>query len=390
MKITVAMDSFKGSMSSLEAGEACARGIHAAMPEAAVDVRPLADGGEGTVEALVHGMHGKKETVEVTGPRGENVSCMYGILPDRDIAVIEMAGAAGLPLLPEDRRDPMHTTTYGVGEVIRDAIEKGCRSFIIGIGGSATNDGGAGMLQALGYGFLDEYGMQVPYGAEGLSRISSIHTDHVIPALRECKFRIACDVNNPLYGPNGCSAVFGPQKGADEKTVQIMDEAMRHYARETMKVIENADPDYPGSGAAGGLGFAFRTFLNGSLEEGVKIVQEETELEKHIKNADIVVTGEGRLDRQTVMGKAPSGAASLAAKYNIPVIALAGCLSDDVRICNEKGITAYFPIIRRIAGIDEIMKKENAEKNMELTAEQVFRLIRAMEDHGTGETAAEH
>lgn len=378
MKIIIAMDSFKGSMSSLEAGNACARGIHRAMPQAEVVVRPLADGGEGTVEALVQGMHGIKETAEVTGPLGEKVSCVYGILPKKHTAVIEMAGAAGLMLVPEEKRNPMHTTTYGVGEVIRIAMEKGCRSFIIGIGGSATNDGGVGMLQALGYEFRDEKGEEVPYGAEGLFRIASIHTDHVLPALSECTFRIACDVNNPLYGPDGCSAVFGPQKGADEKMVQEMDEDIRHYAAETAKVMKDTDPAYPGSGAAGGMGFAFHTYLHGTLEKGVKIIQEETELEKYIRNADLAVTGEGRLDRQTVMGKAPSGVAELAGKYGIPVIALAGCVSDDAGICNEKGIDAYFPIIRRISDNDDIMKKENAEKNMELAAEQVFRLISTM------------
>ena len=223
MKVVVAIDSLKGSLSSLEAGEAIKRGVLKAIPNADVCVRPLADGGEGTVEALALGMGGKIESAEVTGPLGEKVNCLYGIIEESKTAIIEMSGAAGITLVPDAKRNPLHTTTYGVGEVIKDAISKGCRHFIVGIGGSATNDGGIGMLQALGYGMLDKDGKQVPFGAKGLKEIETITDDHVIPELKDCSFRVACDVTNTLCGEFGCSAVFGPQKGADPTMIIQMD-----------------------------------------------------------------------------------------------------------------------------------------------------------------------
>lgn len=375
MKAVIAIDSLKGSLTSLEAGAAIREGILLAVPGAQAVVRPLADGGEGTVEALTLGMGGRIQTVTVTGPLGGRVECSYGILDDSGTAILEMAGAAGITLISEKERNPMHTTTYGVGEVIRDAVSRGCRRFIVGIGGSATNDGGIGMLQALGFGLLNDRGEQAAYGASGLRELARITTDGVLPELAQCTFRIACDVTNPLCGKNGASAVYGPQKGADARMVADMDGWMKQYADLAGEVFPGADPEYPGTGAAGGLGFAFRTFLGGTLQSGISIVLEETRLEEYVKDADIVVTGEGRLDSQTVMGKAPSGVAAAAAKYGRPVIAFSGSVTEDARACNGGGIDAYFPILRTVSTLEEAMEPARAAKNMTAAAEQVFRLI---------------
>ena len=375
MKIVVAIDSLKGSLSSLEAGEAIKNGVLRAIPDADVCVRPLADGGEGTVEALTLGMGGKLESTEVTGPLGEKVNCLYGILEESKTAIIEMSGAAGITLVPDAKRNPLHTTTYGVGEVIKDAISKGCRHFIVGIGGSATNDGGIGMLQALGYGMLDKDGNQVPFGAKGLKEIKTITDDHVIPELKECSFRVACDVTNTLCGEFGCSAVFGPQKGADPTMIIQMDKWLADYAKLTSEKYEKADAEYPGTGAAGGMGFAFLAYTNAVLESGIKIILEETNLESYVKDADVVVTGEGRLDGQTVFGKAPIGVAKIAKKYDKPVLAFAGAVTEDAIACNEHGIDAFFPILRRIQTLQEAMEPSIARENMVTTVEQVFRLM---------------
>ena len=375
MKVVVAIDSLKGSLSSLEAGEAIKSGILKAMPKADVCVRPLADGGEGTVEALALGMGGKLETVKVTGPLGEPVDCVYGILEESKTAIMEMSGAAGITLVPDELRNPLHTTTYGVGEVIKDAIAKGCRHFIVGIGGSATNDGGIGMLQSLGYGLLDENGNQVPFGAKGIKEIVTITDENVIPELKECNFRVACDVTNPLCGEFGCSAVFGPQKGADPTMIMQMDKWLETYADLTSEKYVKANAKYPGTGAAGGLGFAFLAYTNAVLESGIKIILEETKLEEYVKDADIVVTGEGRLDGQTVFGKAPIGVAKIAKKYDKTVLAFAGSVTEDAIACNEHGIDAFFPILRRIQTLQEAMDPAKARDNMVTTLEQVFRLV---------------
>ena len=375
MKVVVACDSFKGSLSSLEAGEAIKNGVLKAIPTAEVCVRPLADGGEGTVEALALGMGGKIESVEVTGPIGEKVVCNYGILEESKTAIMEMAGAAGITLVPDEKRNPLHTTTYGVGEVIKDAISKGVRHFIVGIGGSATNDGGMGMLQALGYGMLDKDGNQVPFGAKGLKELTTITDDGVIAELKECTFRVACDVTNPLCGELGCSAVFGPQKGADKEMISQMDQWLANYATLTSEKYETANAEYPGTGAAGGLGFAFLAYTNAVLESGIKIVLEETKLENYVKDADVVVTGEGRLDGQSIFGKAPVGVAGIAKKYDKKVVAFAGAVTEDAVLCNEHGIDAFFPILRRVQSLQEAMDVTNARKNMEDTVEQVFRLL---------------
>ncbi len=381
MKVAVAIDSLKGSLTSLEAGEAIRKGVLRAYPDAEVAVRPLADGGEGTVEALALGMGGRTEKITVTGPLGKPVECVYGIVDSTGTAIVEMSGAAGITLVPDEQRNPMHTTTYGVGQVIKDAIAKGCRRFIVGIGGSATNDGGVGMLQALGFGMLDGAGRQVALGAKGLKDLEQITDTDVIPALKECTFRVACDVTNPLCGPLGASAVYGPQKGADGDMVQEMDGWLSDYADLAARSFPKADKQHPGTGAAGGLGFAFLTFTNAVLESGIQIVLDETRLEEYVKDADIVVTGEGRLDSQTVMGKAPSGVADVAKKYGKPVIAFSGCVTEEARTCNAGGIDAYFPILREVVTLEEAMAHENAEKNMVDTAEQVFRLVKILRDN---------
>ena len=375
MKAVIAIDSLKGSLSSIEAGQAIAEGIKKADVKAEVVIRPLADGGEGTVEALVCGMNGTLQHVKVTGPLGEPVVCEYGIIDETKTAVIEMSGAAGITLVPDTKKNPLYTTTYGVGEVIRDAIEKGCRRFIVGIGGSGTNDGGIGMLQALGYGFLNKDGQQVPFGAIGLKELETITDTYVLPELAECEFKIACDVTNPLCGENGCSAVYGPQKGANPSMIMEMDKWLRYYAALAREKFPKADLNEPGTGAAGGLGFAFLTFTNAVLESGIKIVLEETKLESYVKGADVVVTGEGRLDFQTAMGKAPVGVAGLAKKFDIPVLAFAGSVTKDATECNKNGIDAFFPILRGISTLEEAMKTENAKQNLTDTAEQAFRLF---------------
>ncbi len=379
MNVVVAIDSFKGSLSSLEAGEATKTGILKAIPDAQVYVRPLADGGEGTVETLTLGMGGKLISVNVTGPLGTPVDCVYGILEERNTAIIEMSGAAGITLVPKKMRNPLYTTTYGVGEIIKDAIAKGCRHFIIGIGGSATNDGGIGMLQALGYRMLDKNGNQVSFGANGLKELETITEDDVIPELKECTFRIACDVTNPLCGEFGCSSIFGPQKGADTTMISQMDQWLATYAKLTSEKHKNADATYPGTGAAGGMGFAFLAYTNAVLESGIKIILEEINLKKDIKNADIVITGEGRLDGQTLLGKAPIGVAQLAKKYNKTVLAFSGTVTEDAVICNEHGIDAFFPIIRKIQSLEEAMEPSNARENLIATVEQVFRLMKIAE-----------
>jgi len=384
MKVVVAIDSFKGSLSSMEAGQAIAEGVKRVYQHAEVAVRPLADGGEGTVEALVEGMGGVFVTKEVIGPLGENVEAVYGIIESKDdlskTAIIEMSAAAGITLVPEESRNPMNTTTYGVGELILDAIERGCRHFIVGIGGSATNDGGVGMLQALGYDFVTQEGKAISYGGNGLRELASIEESNVHPTLKECTFKVACDVTNPLCGENGSSAIFGPQKGATPEMVQELDQLLLHYAELSKKVNSHADRFYPGTGAAGGMGFAFLTYTNATLESGIQIVLTETKLEELIATADFVVTGEGRLDGQTALGKAPIGVASLAKKHQKKVLAFAGAVTPDAKECNQHGIDAFFPILRGVVTLKEAMNKEVAHQNMVDTVEQVFRVVEMMKE----------
>ena len=426
-KILVAVDSFKGSMTSIEAGKAIENGIRVILPDACIRVRPVADGGEGTTEALIYGRdNAHREECEVTGPLGERCTAAYVTYDSADgkTAVMEMAAAAGLPLVPEDRRDPMHTTTYGVGEMIRDAVTKGCERFIIGIGGSATNDGGIGMLQALGFSCLDAHGREVPYGAEGLgvldriiipdvmsvsenlsdlahggvthssaadiSKASTVDTSGVEGAefasrLSRCSFQIACDVTNPLVGEHGCSRVFAPQKGADAEMVELMDGYMQHYA----DVAERKAKDFrytKGAGAAGGIGYAFMMFLGGKLIPGIDIVLSETGIESDVEWADTVITGEGMIDSQTMMGKTPSGVARLAKKHGKYVIAIGGCLGDGAEACIKEGVFNECYAVNNVLGIDDsdpeqvrtAMKPENAAANLTTSAAKITELKEQM------------
>ncbi len=376
MKVTVAIDSFKGSLSTFQSGEAIKEGVKRVFPDAVINICPIADGGEGTVEAIVSANGGEYRKVSVKDPLGRPISAQYGYISHTKTAVIEMSAAAGITLISDKERNPLETTTYGVGEMISDAIEIGCRKFIIGIGGSATNDGGVGMLQALGFEFLDKDGQSVSLGAKGLKDIKKIVTDNANPKLSECEFSVACDVKNPLCGANGCSAVFSPQKGANSEMIKDMDLWLDEFARLTKKVLPSADKDAPGTGAAGGMGFAFLSYLGGTLQSGIELVMKETGLEKYIIDSDIVVTGEGCLDAQSYMGKAPIGVAKLAKKHSKTVIAFSGAVTKEANSCNNHGIDAFFPIVRTPCSLEEAMNIENAYKNLSDTAEQVFRLIK--------------
>ena len=375
MKVVVSIDSFKGSLSSLEAGNAVRDAVKRLDETAEVVVRPLADGGEGTVEALASAFDSETVEISVKGPLLKETMAKYCILNETKTAVIEMAAASGITLVSAEERNPLETTTYGVGELIKDATERGCRRFIVGIGGSATNDGGVGMLTALGFEFLDKDNTPISLGAKGLKDLYSIKTDKVIPELKDCAFMVACDVTNPLCGEKGSSDVFAPQKGATPEMIKDMDGWLKSYAKIAKTVSDRADENLPGAGAAGGLGFAFATFLNSELKSGIKIVLEETKLEAYLKDADIVVTGEGRLDSQTVMGNAPIGVAGLAKKYGKRVIAFSGCVTEDAEVINDHGIDAFFPILRGVTTLEDALNPDNAYKNLTATAYQVFRLI---------------
>lgn len=376
MKVVIAIDSFKGSLSSMEAGNAVRDGIANTMvTPLEIIIKPLADGGEGTVEAIVSGMGGNIIKLDVIGALGNPITCKYGIIASTKSAIIEMAEAAGITSVPTALRNPMNTTTYGVGQLILDAIKNGCRNFIIGIGGSATNDGGIGMLEALGYEFYDADGNKVgPYGKD-LLLIHSISDVNVVPELKECHFRVACDVTNPLYGDNGSSNVFGPQKGATPDMIKLLDQALYRYSEITRKKYNLDFSNLPGAGAAGGLGYAFVTYLGGKLESGISLILDVIGLEKEVMNADYVITGEGKLDFQTAMGKAPIGVAKLAKKHNKIVIAFSGSATPEARECNKHGIDAYFPVLQMPITVEEAIEHDIAYQNVALTAEQVFRLI---------------
>lgn len=376
MKVAVSVDSFKGSLNTFQSAKAIGEGIKEVYENAEVFACPIADGGEGTVDAIISATNGEMVKVLVRNPLGNVIESSYGVIPETKTAVMEMSAAAGITLINEKERNPLNTTTYGVGEMILDAISRGSRNFVIGIGGSATNDGGVGMLQALGFEFLDKDGEPVGMGGKVLKDIAEIRIQNAHPKLTECKFLIACDVKNVLCGDNGCSNIYGPQKGATPEMIKDMDSWLKNYAELTKKVLPDSDENIPGTGAAGGLGFAFLSYLNGELKSGVDLVIEETNLEKYIKDADIVITGEGRLDGQSYMGKAPIGVAKLAKKYDKPVIAFSGCVTEDANLCNEHGIDAFFPIVRTPCSLEDAMDVDNAYKNLKNTVIQVFRLIK--------------
>lgn len=375
MKVVIAIDSLKGSLSSMEAGMAIKDGILAAKPDAEVIVKPLADGGEGTTDALIEGMNGERIDLTVTGPMHIPVDAYYGYLKDTNTAVMEMASAAGITLVPDSEKNPLLATSYGVGEMINDAIQRGCRNFIIGIGGSVTNDGGIGMLKALGVRFLDENDEDAGEGGQALAKVARIDVSGMNPLLKECHIQVACDVNNPLCGENGSTYVYGPQKGVTEDMKKTLDEAMAHFARVTSETLENDYLNTPGAGAAGGLGYAFLAYTGAALTPGIELILDAVGLEEELSGADVVVTGEGRLDFQTAMGKAPVGVARLAKKYNAKVIAFAGSVTKEATACNKEGIDAFFPILRGVCTLAEAMDPVAARNNMTATVEQVFRLL---------------
>ncbi|WP_141430876.1 glycerate kinase [Bacillus sp. 03113] len=378
MKVIIASDSFKGSLFSMEVSQAITLGIKEIFPKALVISFPLADGGEGTVEALVAATNGQVVYKTVTGPLGDPTHAMYGIAGDGNTAVIEVAAACGLPLLATERRNPLITTTYGVGELILDAIEKGCRDIVIGLGGSGTNDAGVGMLQALGFQFLDKNGEEIGFGGGELQKIFSIHDQKVRTAVKECTFRVACDVKNPLHGTNGAAYVFAPQKGAAKEMVSELDEGLRHFAEKVSSSLHIDVQKIEGAGAAGGLGAAFAGFLNGKLQSGIELVLSLIHFEEELKDADFVITGEGKLDGQTSMGKTPLGVAKLAKKYEIPVIALAGSVTQEAGSLHEEGITAFFSIVNEPMNLGTAMDHDVAFANLKGSASQIFRLIKGI------------
>ncbi len=376
MKVVAAVDSFKGSMTSLEVAAAFEKGVKKVYKDAEFIKIPLADGGEGTVKALIDNLDGKMVNIKVKDPLMRDIDSFYGISGDGKTAVIEMAAASGLPLLSPDERNPLKATTFGTGELIKDALEKGCREFIIGIGGSATNDAGTGMLSALGYIFLDENGNELEPNGENLINIKSFKDDKVMKEVSEAKFLIACDVDNPFYGTNGAAHVYGKQKGATGDIIKILDDGMRNFSNVIEKIKKTDISNISGSGAAGGLGGAFTAFFNSELKPGIDIITEKIELENKINSSDYVITGEGRIDFQSAMGKTPSGVAKLAKKYGIPVIAIGGSVDDEIGNIYDCGITAAFSIIDSPMTLGEAMDTKNAQRLVEKTAEQIFRLIK--------------
>jgi glycerate kinase len=363
MRIVIAPQSLKGSLTAAEAGRAIAQGVQAVFPDSEVVVVPVADGGEGTVQALVDATGGEMVWQTVTGPLGEPVTAFFGLLGDGQTAVIEMASAAGLPLVPPERRDPRITTTYGVGELILAALDRGCRHFIIGIGGSATNDGGVGMAQALGARLLTNDGAPISRGGIGLATLTHISIDTLDPRLRECTVEVACDVNNPLCGPMGASAVYGPQKGATPEMVLQLDAALAHYAAIIERDLGLSVADISGAGAAGGLGAGLLAFLHATLRPGAQIVLEAVQLEAQLPATHLVITAEGQLDAQTAYGKSVGAVATLAKRYGIPVLAIAGGLGD-----GNEGVYAL--------GIDAIVALPSGPMTLDYAMEHAAELMR--------------
>ena len=371
MKVLVAIDSFKGSLSSLEAGNAVKSGIEKLGCE--VLVKPIADGGEGSVEALADALKARFMDVIVANPLGEKTPARYAL--KGELGILEMASASGLPLIEKSRRNPLKTSTYGFGEMIAHAIAHGARKFIIGIGGSATNDAGMGMLRALGFKFKDANGAELAGAGEDLIKLTTIDCTSVLPHLKECEFLIACDVDNPLFGENGAAYIYAPQKGADAAMVKQLDAGLINFASVVSKHLGRELWNSPGTGAAGGLGFGFVSFLNATLKPGIDIITEEIGLDRDMQGTELVITGEGRLDFQSSMGKTPCGVAKIAAHYGVPVIALAGGISPCAGGCNERGIGAFFCILNEPISLERAMEKETATQNLARVAEQAVRLF---------------
>ena len=370
MRILVAIDSLKGSLSSLEAGLAVKEGLEEIGCE--VVVKPIADGGEGSVEAMADALGAKFIDTIVKNPLGIEILARYALKDD--LAILEMSSASGLTLINPDERNPLKTSTFGFGQMIKDAIAKGARKFIIGIGGSATNDAGTGMLSALGFKFYDKDGALLEGKGENLAKIYEFTDEDALKELKECEFLIACDVDNPLYGMNGAAHVYAPQKGANGRMVKELDDGLKHFATLVKEKTNSKFHTQKGAGAAGGLGFAFVAFLGAKLRPGIEIITQTIALEDEIKKADLIITGEGRMDFQSSMGKTPTGVAKLAQKYHKPVIAFAGSVQKCAKDCHKNGIDAYFCILNEPVSLEEAMRKDVAIRNLKMTAEQVIRL----------------
>ena len=373
MHILIAPQSLKGSLTAAEAGSAIAQGVRKIYPEAEIEVVPIADGGEGTVQALVDASGGKIIQKTVTGPLGEPVQAFFGLMGDGSTAAIEMAACAGLPLVPPAKRDPRITTTYGVGELILAALDYGSRHFIIGIGGSATNDGGAGMAQALGASLLDVQGTKIAPGGAALGTLAHISTSSMDSRLQTCTVEVACDVTNPLCGPMGASAVYGPQKGATPEMVEELDKALAHYARIVEQDLNMTIGEIPGAGAAGGLGAGLMAFLHAKLRPGAQIVFEAVALEERIRKADLVITAEGQIDAQTAYGKSVGAVAEIAKRYDLPVLAFAGSLGENYRVVYELGVDAVAALPASPVTLTYAM--ENASRLLSDAAERACRFM---------------
>lgn len=363
-KIVVASDSFKGSLTSLQVADSVQKAVRQVCPSCDVVKVNVADGGEGTMEALQQTLGGTKEMIPVLDPLGRRIMAGYVILEDNRTAVIEMSAASGLPLLLPSERDPMKTSTYGTGEMICDALNRGCRKFLVGIGGSATNDAGMGVLAALGYRFKDADGQILPPVGGSLQKVSVIETDAVHPALSETEFIVACDVTAPLYGPEGAAYVFAPQKGADLQMVEQLDEGLRHFSQVAAEVCGADSSSLQGSGAAGGLGYAFRQFLDARLERGVDMVLDAIGFDQIISGADLIITGEGKVDSQTLTGKTPFGVAQRAHRQNIPVVAIGGCVQISQEDASEAGFAGVYQVSPSGMPLEEAMRLDVASKNV--------------------------
>lgn len=374
-KIIIAPDSFKGSVSAIEAAKIIEIAIKKVFPNCEVIKIPLADGGEGTLNIMHSAMNGKFISCKVKGPLMESLETHYRILSDGKTAVIEMATVCGLNLVPVSKRNPWYTTTFGMGEIIKDAIAKGCDNFLIGIGGSATSDGGTGMLQALGYKFLNKDGVKLGTGGKILNTIFSINDSQVIQEVKQAKFTIACDVDNPFSGINGAACVYARQKGADNRMIRALDKGLKNFAqiirKEKYKDIEGV----PGAGAAGGIGGAFLAFLNANLKPGIEMILESIDFDSLIKGADLIITGEGKLDKQTLRGKTPAGVLKAAKKQSIPVIAIGGGIAE-VKNLNIKGFLGVLSIQPYPVSLKKAMHKEFSLKNIERSIEQQMRIIK--------------
>lgn len=373
MKIVLAPDSFKESMTAKEACEAIEKGLRKVIDNLECVHVPMADGGEGTTQSLVDATGGKFYTVEVTGPLGEKKEAIFGILGDEKTAILEMAEASGLEIVPREKRDATITTTYGTGELIKAALDKGVETILIGIGGSATNDGGAGMVQALGGKLLDRVGNEIGFGGGELAKLEKIDIANLDKRLKDVKIIVACDVQNPLTGPTGASHVFGRQKGANEEQREQLDKNLKHYAEIIRRDLGKDVETIPGAGAAGGLGAGLMAFLSAELRKGIDIVIEYSKLEDKIQGADYVITGEGSIDGQTRFGKTPYGVAKVAKKYDIPVIALAGNVGKDIDVLYDYGFTAIFSILPRVETLEKAIN--NGKKNIQYISENLGRVL---------------